>query len=287
MTYSPPVDSDRRLLWALAYRMVGDAAEADDIVQDVYVRALEHPVDASRPLRPWLVTVTLNLARDRLRARKRRGYLGTWLPSPVEDDRLADERIAMRESASMAWLVAAEALTPTQRAVWLCREVLDLSAAETAEALGTTPGGADVALHKARVRLRDARPSDRGVKADAVIAAFLGALQLGLRDAALRALHPDAVMLNDGGQRYHAGRMPIVGARKILTFLRRVYRREPFPTTVAIKRCNGAFTVVIQRTPPRRNDAPAYAFALEVHEGRIVRIYTQLAPERLTAVLRG
>lgn len=285
MTYSPGVDSDRRLLWALAYRMVGDAAEADDIVQDVYVRALERPVDPSRPLRPWLVTVTLNIARDRLRARKRRAYLGTWLPSPVDDDRLADERLTMRQSASMAWLVAAETLTPTQRAVWLCREVLELSAAETAEALSTTPAGADVALHRARARLKEAKPSERGVKADAVIAAFLGALQLGLRDAAVRALHPDAIMLNDGGQQYHAGRMPIVGAAKILLFLRRVYRREPFPTTLAVKRCNGAFTIVVRRAPPSPNDAPAYAFSLEVQEGRISRIYTQLAPERLTAVL--
>jgi RNA polymerase sigma-70 factor (ECF subfamily) len=117
VTAGPELDADRRLLWALAYRMTGDAAEAEDIVQDVYVRALERTVDGGRPLRPWLVTVTLNLARDRLRARRRRGYLGTWLPTPVLEERLADERLALRQSASIAWLVAAESLTPTQRAV--------------------------------------------------------------------------------------------------------------------------------------------------------------------------
>lgn len=278
------LDAHRPLLWGLAYRMTGDAAEADDIVQDVYVRLLEHPPDTSRALRPWLATVTLNLARDRLRARRRRGYLGTWLPAPVPDDRLADDRLALRESATMAWLLAAEALTPTQRAVWLCREVLELSAAETAEALGTSPGGADVALHKARERLRAVHPAERGWRSDATVAAFLGALQLGVGPAALRLLHPEAVLLNDGGQRYHAARQPVVGPKKILTFFRRIGRSGGGFGDVRFLRANGAVTLVARRSEVDPHDAPVFAFTLEVWEGRVARIYGQLSPERLVAV---
>jgi RNA polymerase sigma-70 factor (ECF subfamily) len=161
--------------------------------------------------------------------------------------------------------------------------VLDLSAAETAEALGTSPGGADVALSKARARLRDARPSERGVRADAVVAAFLGAVQLGLGAAALRTLAPDAVMLNDGGQRYHAGRMPIVGPKKIGTFLRRVQRGVAIERWRLV-RCNGALAVLVERRVDARWDAPTYALLIEVQGGRIARLYTQLAGERLSGL---
>ena len=140
-------DDYRRFLWSLSYRMTGSAADADDVVQDTFVRVMEHPparVDES--LRPWLVKVALNRSRDLLRRRKRRDYVGPWLPSPIPTDdepappshepvvegRTLEDRDDLIESVSFAFLIALEQLTPTQRAVLLLREVFDYSVAETA-----------------------------------------------------------------------------------------------------------------------------------------------------------
>src|SRR3954470_76519 len=121
--YDEIYEANRRLLWGLVYRMTGDAAEADDVVQETFVRALASPPrDTSEPWRPWLVRVALNIARDRLRKR-RRNYPGPWLPTPIPEDVTLDEerfspedspetRYDLVESVSFAFLVALEALTP-------------------------------------------------------------------------------------------------------------------------------------------------------------------------------
>ena len=126
------LEADRRLLWGLCYRMTGNAADADDLVQETYVRALENPPRRlDEPVRPWLIRVAINLCRDLLRKRRRRAYAGEWLPSPVptggmeepasyeppaplEDSPAA--RYDMIESISMAFLIALEALTPNRAA---------------------------------------------------------------------------------------------------------------------------------------------------------------------------
>ncbi len=145
-------EAQRPMLWGLAYRMTGSRADADDVVQDAWVRLRERPPDASRDVAPWLTRVTMNVARDRLRSRKRT-YSGPWLPEPValaDATPASDDRLLVRESASFAYLVALEALTPLQRAVLLLREVFELSAKETAVALDATEGGVRAALHRAR-----------------------------------------------------------------------------------------------------------------------------------------
>ena len=151
-TLESAFDEQRPFLWSLAYRLTGCAADADDVVQEVFVRALERPpADTARPWRPWLVRVLMNLGRDLLRQRRRRGYVGPWLPSPVATGD-GDEppsfdppdlqpgpgaRYDLLESASLAFLLALETLTPAQRAVLLLRDVLDYSVRETADALSS------------------------------------------------------------------------------------------------------------------------------------------------------
>src|SRR5262249_8300206 len=150
MAHALAIDSlfeeHRRFLWGLCYRMTGSAADADDLVQDTFVRAMEHPPRRlDEALRPWLGKVALNLSRDLLRRRKRRDYTGPWLPSPIDPSRdqrnVSDEppahdphalegRYELLESVSFAFLVALEALTPTQRAVLLLRDVFDYSVHE-------------------------------------------------------------------------------------------------------------------------------------------------------------
>lgn len=290
MTHAPsPVsdaESHRAALWGIAYRMTGTVQDADDVVQDAFLRLVERPPrDLDRPLRGWLVAVTLNLARDRLRERRRRTYLGPWLPAPVPDSRLAEDSIALRESATWAFLVAAEALTPTQRAVFLAREVLELTSAETAEILGTSAGSVDVMLHRARAAL-GTLPARRRVVDDALVVAFLGFLQLGMTAAAVKLLHPDAVALNDGGGRVHAARQPVRGARKIVTFLRRLARQYPGGLRWRIARCNGLVTLIGEHVDPNPHGRTPSRFTLaaEVVDGQIARFYSQLVPEKLAAV---
>src|SRR5215813_12056641 len=168
-------DEHKRFLWGMCYRMTGSAADADDIVQDTFVKVLEKPPrDMEAPLRPWLVKVAMNLSRDQLRRRRRREYVGPWLPSPVLTDgdgeahldhstATEDSPVAhydLTESVTLAFLLALEALTPAQRAVLILRDVFDYSTDETAEAVGMKESNVKVTLHRAR-RIMAAYHKDR------------------------------------------------------------------------------------------------------------------------------
>src|SRR5262245_40278849 len=160
------LEPHRRHLWGLCYRMTGNAADADELVQETFVRALERPpARTDQPWRPWLVRVAMNLSRDLLRRRRRSPYRGTWLPSPIEtgEDEAApayeisgssgastEGRYELLESVSFAFLLALEALTPTQRAVLLLRDVFDYSVHEVADALGLSEANVKVTHHRAR-----------------------------------------------------------------------------------------------------------------------------------------
>src|SRR5262249_2063378 len=155
----------RAFLWGVCYRVTGSAADADDAVQETFVRALKHaPKELAEPRR-WLVTVAVNASRDFLRRRKRRAYVGPWLPSPIQtsdEDPLPsyepatlsghtlESRYDLMESVSLAFLQALEALSPTQRAVLLLTDVFDYSASETADALDLTVANVRTVHHRAR-----------------------------------------------------------------------------------------------------------------------------------------
>src|SRR5512144_2022625 len=169
-SYAEVLESDRRLLWGLCYRMTGNAADADDLVQETFVRVIEKPPRRTdEPLRPWLVRVAINLSRDLLRRRKRQPYVGPWLPSPVPTDEVSpasyeppapneDSPVArydLKESISFAFLLALEALSPTQRAVLLLRDVIDYSTSDTAEALDMSEANVKVVLLRARRKMKE------------------------------------------------------------------------------------------------------------------------------------
>src|SRR5438046_6362126 len=174
--YAQALETDRRLLWGLCYRMTGNAADADDLVQETFVRAIEKPPRRTdEPLRPWLVRVALNLSRDLLRARRRREYVGPWLPSPIETSdeapgrrslgeggppsheppvggidggRTLEGRYDLLESVSFAFLLALERLTPIQRGVLLLMDVFDYSVKETAAALDRSEANVKTTHHR-------------------------------------------------------------------------------------------------------------------------------------------
>src|SRR5437016_2759892 len=156
-TRSALFEEHRRFLWGLSYRMTGSAADADDVVQETFVRALvTPPARTDAPWRPWLAKVTLNLSRDVLRRRARDGYVGPWLPQPAptacfeEEEQAPNARYDRLESVGFAFLLALEALGTRERAVLLLRDVFDYSVREAAELLEMTETNVKVTHHRAR-----------------------------------------------------------------------------------------------------------------------------------------
>ncbi|MDP2305272.1 MAG: sigma-70 family RNA polymerase sigma factor [Pseudomonadota bacterium] len=298
--------ANERLLWGLGYRMTGLASDADELVQETFLRALEHPVpDDGRPLRPWLVRVCANLARDRLRARRRRVRNAAWLPSPVPSERFgpaspdgpassapdsasfahdsAEARYDRAETVGLAFLLALEALTPTQRAVLLLRDVFDLGADEVAEALGSTPGAVRVAHHKARRALVGHTPGGTPTSAATLeaLTGFLGALATGDAAAALSLLAPGVVLRSDGGGVYSAAKVPVCGAEKVVRFLLHLAGGSG-ESRWEIRSINGAPMVVIELDAPLPKQAPRFVVGITLGtSGEIVAIHWVLDPAKL------
>jgi len=299
---------NRRLLFGLCYRMTGSAADADDLVQATFERALASPpARTHEPWRPWLVRVAVNLSRDELRRRKRRAYKGPWLPEPVDDAQLFEPvhepahepeatagRYELVESVSYAFLLALEALTPVQRAVLLLRDVLEYTGAETAEALDLTEANVRVVHHRARKALAayDARrraPSRALTEQTLeVMGRFLRCMSVQDVAGMEALLAADVVTLHDTNGRYPAAGVPVVGANKVARFHAGIadLRRQQLPR-IEVRSLNGAPAVVCSYDPPVTDRfAPAFVTLGELDEaGRIRRIYTVLAPEKLVRIV--
>ncbi len=291
----------RRLLWGVCYRMTGSASDADDLLQDTFARALEHPPDDDRPLRPWLVTVAVNLAKDELRRRKRRGYDGPWLPAPVEtaeidvapEDAPGGARYELYESASLAFLVALEALSPLARAVLILRDVLDYSVRETAEALAISEANAKVAHHRARAKMADyerARVPPSGEQQDKTRAAlerFLTALATQDAAAVASLLAADVKTWNDGGGEFHAARNVLAGADRTARFFLGLARPGKTPATTGwqLRDLNGLPAVVLESAVARPPYYPRAVIALQLDAaGKIAAIYTVSATAKLARI---
>ncbi|UJR80972.1 sigma-70 family RNA polymerase sigma factor [Sandaracinus amylolyticus] len=281
------LERERTTIWGVCYRMTGSASAADDLTQDTLIRALERPpADLDAPLRPWLVRVAVNLARDALRRRKREAYTGPWLPEPALTDASVDE-VERREIASYALLVAMEQLTPHQRAVLVLRDVLDLGEAETAEALESTVGSVKVALHRARKTIADHAPAhtlsrESRAQNGFALAALLEALSRGDVEATRRLLAEDVRLVQDSAGRVRAAVTPVVGIEKVLTFLTNVAKITPQPIEVRWIEINHT-PALDSRLPPR---PPPLANRLVMWteldaEGRIAALHNLLAPEKL------
>lgn len=293
-------------LWALCYRMTGVAADADDLVQETFARALSHPPQQGEgALRPWLTRVALNAGKDLLRRRRREGYKGPWLPSPVplqsdaaaeppahepEVGNSSEERYSLLESASFAFLIALESLTPQQRAVLLLREVFDYSLAEVAECLGLTVANVKVIHHRARQKLKgyDARREWDRASVEARNQRALEQLMAALasRDlAALEALFTeDVVALTDGGAEFHAARVPVVGAQRVALLLSRLVELRDPPESVELRWLNGSPALVVTFAHGRPHEALRSVVRVDTApDGRIRDFYTVLATRKLTA----
>jgi len=275
-----PPNRHRSVLFDVAYRITGDAAAADDIVQDTLTRALTRPPkDLSRPWRPWLVRVAANLARDHLRARRRRAYLGPWLPTPLPVDTDPEDRLAGRQAVGWATLVAMEALTPQQRTVLVLRDVVELRATEVAELLATTPEAVRAAHRRARRALNDLPEEPPALDAAILeVAARLGqALAQGDLAAMMAVLAPDVELRSDGANgRYTAAIHPVFGADRVARFLLGVSTKGG-PSEVTLVRRNDRMAFRIERhEAPRRYAKVSELLVVLGANGRIAHVHIVL-----------
>jgi RNA polymerase sigma-70 factor, ECF subfamily len=292
-------------LWGLCYRLTGSASEADDLVQDTFVRALERPpARTGEPLRPWLTKVALNLGRDALRRRRRRGYVGPWLPEPIETEGATpsaevegpggagtEARYDLLESVSFAFLLALEALTPQQRAVLLLRDVFDYSVKETARALGLSEPNVKTTHHRARRALEPyekarCRPTIAlAAEAQAALQRFLHAMSTNDAAALEALLAADARALSDGGGEQHAARKPVVGKKRVASMYLGLARTSPPPLHAEIRVINGLPALVAEL--PERGERMPRRFTLQCavgEGGRITAVYSVVAARKLGAL---
>ena len=305
--YAEAFRDHERFLWGLCYRLTGSAADADDLVQEAFVRAMERPpARTDEPWRPWLVRVALNLGRDLLRRRKRRAYVGPWLPSPIEtgdedsppayepvvDGQSTTEgRYDLLESVSFAFLLALEALTPRQRAVLLLRDVFDYSVRETADALGLSEPNVKTTHHRARAAMRD-YDRTRSVptrvvqeRTRAALGQFMASMASGDMQA-MEALLADSVRaVNDGAGEFHAARKVIFGPRRVARFHYNIGYRRMGGGRFAMRMINGLPAIVGEFTDGRPGEPPRFVMqcALDA-DGRITQLLSVVASRKLTAI---
>jgi RNA polymerase sigma-70 factor, ECF subfamily len=227
-------ESHRPLLFSIAYRMLGAASDAEDIVQDAYVRYAAARPTALRSERAWLTTVVTRLCLDRLKSARiaREQYVGEWLPEPVlTADATPDAMLQRHESVTLAFLLLLETLTSEERAVFVLKEAFDYSHDEIADILETTTANARQLLHRAKARLAERRPRFGGDPAAkrALAERFVAAIASDNPDAVAAVLAQDVGFWSDGGGKVRAAGRPFFGAdavsRLLLGFFRAARRQ--------------------------------------------------------------
>ncbi|MCT7354232.1 RNA polymerase sigma-70 factor [Streptomyces sp. 15-116A] len=213
----------RNLLFTVAYEILGSAADAEDVLQETWLRWSGVDLSQVRDQRAYLVRITTRQALTRLRTlgRRKESYVGPWLPEPLLTTPDVAEDVELADSVSMAMLLVMETLTPTERAVFVLREVFDLGYDEIAEAVDKSPAAVRQVAHRARAHVAARRP--RGAVSPAqtrdALAAFRRATETGDLQGLLDILAPDVVLMGDGGGVKQAVPRPIVGADKVARLL--------------------------------------------------------------------
>ncbi|MEV5874159.1 RNA polymerase sigma factor SigJ [Streptomyces sp. NPDC052101] len=277
MTEDPFV-AHRGLLFTVAYEILGSAADAEDVLQESWLRWADVDTAQVREPRAYLVRTVTRQALNRLRtlSRSRVDYVGQWLPEPLLTSPDVAEDIELAERVSIAMLTVLETLGPTERAVFVLREVFEVPYDEIAEAVGKTPAAVRQIARRARAHVAARRPRTRVSRAEqqAVLERFLAALRTGQVRELMEVLAPDVVLIADGGGIAAAARAPVHGAALVAALLARPDR------TVSTVWLNGA--------PGARIEAGGRlaAVSLEVENGRITRIHAMANPRKLTRLDR-
>ena len=281
MTEDPFV-AHRSLLFTVAYEMLGSAADAEDVVQETWLRWAgigDAAREEVRDPRAYLVRIVTRQALNRLRtlARRREDYVGEWLPEPLLTSPDVAEDVELAESVSFAMLTVLETLGLTERAVFVLREVFDVPYDQIAEAVGKSPAAVRQIAHRARdhVAARRPRMPVDCAEQQAAVERFLAALQTGDVQGLLDVLAPDVVVVADGGGVVPAVRRPIEGAEAVARLLAKFAQVAPRARVD---------TVWLNGAPAARIDLAGElntAVTFVVEDGLITRIYAIRNPHKL------
>ncbi|KAB8187950.1 RNA polymerase sigma-70 factor [Microbispora catharanthi] len=271
----------RNLLFTVAYEMLGSAADAEDVLQETWLRWASVDLGAVRDQRAYLVRIATRQALKRLRTlgRRRESYIGPWLPEPLLTAPDVAEDVELADSVSMAMLLVLETLSPTERAVFVLREVFDLDYDEIADAVGKSQAAVRQIAHRARAHVAARRPRDvvSPNETRAALQAFQRAVETGDLQRLLDILAPDVVLLTDGGGLKQAASAPVVGAGKVAHVLSRI-------------------TPAASLQPAHVNGHPALIVRLDgdidtvitvrIDDGLITGLYAVRNPEKLSRMER-
>ncbi|MFG2010421.1 RNA polymerase sigma-70 factor [Micromonospora sp. NPDC048868] len=273
----------RNLLFTVAYEMLGSAADAEDVLQETWLRWVRVDMDQVRDPRAYLVRITTRQSLNRLRAMKRRreAYVGPWLPEPLLTAPDVALDVELAESVSMALMLVLETLSPTERAVFVLREAFEVGYDEIAAAVGRSPAAVRQIAHRAREHV-DARRPRRVVspsEARAALESFRHAIETRDLRGLLDVLAPEVVLVSDGGGVMQAALRPVTGAQKVARmFLGGLAKLDGVltggPTVV-----NGNPALLV-----RLDGEIDGVLALRVEDARITGLYYVRNPEKLTRI---
>ncbi len=278
MTEDPFV-AHRSLLFTVAYEMLGSATDAEDVLQESWLRWADVDQSQVRDPRAYLIRVVTRQALNQMRtfSRRREEYVGEWLPEPLLTSPDVADDVELAESVSIAMLAVLETLGPTERAVFVLREVFEMPYGEIAEAIGKSAAAVRQIALRAREHVAARRPRVQVSRSEqqAVVARFLAALRTGQLQELMEVMAPDVVLIADGGGLVAAARTPIHGAERVAKLLARAHQVGAAFETTAVW-LNGAPAGRIQV------DGQLAAVSLVVENGRVTRIYAVANPRKLT-----
>ncbi len=273
----------RNLLFTVAYEMLGSAADAEDVLQETWLRWVKVDLSQVRDQRAYLVRITTRQALNRLRtmSRRKEAYVGPWLPEPLLTAPDMAENVELAESVSMAIMLVLETLSPTERAVFVLREAFDLSYDEIAAAVDKSPAAVRQIAHRARQHVDARRPREvvSPSQTRAALESFQRAIETGDTQALLDVLAPDVVLVADGGGVKQAALRPVVGAEKVTRLFFAGLGRTEGTLTAGPTVINGNPALVI-----RLDGRMDGIMAIRVEDARITGIYYVRNPEKLSRV---
>lgn len=276
----------RPLLFRIAYRMVGSVMDAEDIVQEAFLRW--RGVDAATVASPksYLTTVVSRLSIDHLRSARvrREEYVGPWLPEPLLTEGDVADRADLDGSLSLAFLVLLEDLTPTERAVFLLRDVFAYPFEEIAPIVGKSATNSRQIAARARRHIEERRPrfAPSAEEGERLVREFMRVVVTGDMDALLALLAADITVWSDGGGVVPAARRPIVGAANVARFFAGLAAKTPPDYSVRVAWVNGDAGIVVEAA-----GRAVIVFAFEVADGRIAGIRSVLNPDKLRGLAHG
>jgi RNA polymerase sigma-70 factor (ECF subfamily) len=277
-------ERERSRLFAIAYRMLGSAADAEDMVQEAFLRFERADQDAITAPSAYLATTVTRLSIDHLRKQRtaREQYVGPWLPEPLLTDTApaADQQVALAESLSLAMLVLMEQLDPVQRAVFLLREVFDFDYAAIAQVVEKDEDNCRQLFHRARQRLAAGKSRLQTSFAEhrRLTQQFIETLATGDMAGLVSLLAEDVVEYSDSGGKVPAARRPLYGPDHVARYFLGVSKKSP-PQAVKEVWINGRPGIATYEA-----GRPANLIQIDVEAGRIVAIYVQRNPDKLSRV---